>query len=67
MSLLQLALVGRSAETEANDPIPEEEGISIRLASLTARPPLKRAKPPRDSVVALVVPGMLILFENRWM
>jgi hypothetical protein len=57
-SLLQLALalVGRQAESEANDPIPEEVGISIRLASLTARPSLKWAKPLRASMVALVVP-----------
>jgi hypothetical protein len=45
MSLSQLALAGRSAESEANDPIPEEEGISIGLVSLTARPPLKSGSP----------------------
>jgi hypothetical protein len=41
-SLLRLAPVGQSGESEANDPIPEEEGISVRRVSLTARPQLKR-------------------------
>jgi hypothetical protein len=66
MSLLQLALVGQQAESEAKDPNPEEGGISVRLVSLTARPRLKRARPLRASMVALVVPGMLALFESRW-
>jgi hypothetical protein len=33
MCLLQLALVVQSTQSEANDPIPEEEGISIRIVS----------------------------------
>jgi hypothetical protein len=44
MSLLQLALVDQQAESEANDPIPEEGGISVRLVSLTARPRHKRGE-----------------------
>jgi hypothetical protein len=48
--LLQLALVDQRAEFEANDPIPEEEGISVRLVSLAARPRLKRARPLRASI-----------------
>jgi hypothetical protein len=67
MSLLQLAQAGQLAGSEANDPIPEEAEISVRLVSLTARPRLKRARPVRASIVALVIPGMLALFENRWM
>ena len=38
MCLLQLALVVQHVESEANDPIPEEEGIFVHLVSLTARP-----------------------------
>jgi hypothetical protein len=64
--LLQLALVDQQDEFEANDPIPEEEGISVRIVSLTARPRLKRAR-PLLALVALVFSGMLALFENRWM
>jgi hypothetical protein len=67
MCLWQLAFVDQYAEPEANDPIQEEEGISVRLVSLTARPRLKRARPLRASIVALVIPCMLVLFENRWM
>ena len=37
--LLQLAPAGQWGGPQANDPIPEEEGISVRLVSLTARPP----------------------------
>jgi hypothetical protein len=57
MSLLRLALADRQADSEANDPIPAEEGISVRLVSLIARPRLKRARPVRASMIALVVPG----------
>jgi hypothetical protein len=43
------ALVDQRAEFEANDPIPEAEGIFVRLVSLTARPRLKRARLLRAS------------------
>jgi hypothetical protein len=66
MSLSQLALVGQQGDSEANDPIPEEEGISVRLVSSTARPRLKRARPLRASMIALVFPDTLALFGNRW-
>ena len=66
-SVLQLTLLGQSAESEANDPIPEEEGISVRLVSLTARPRSLEARPLRASIVALAVPGIVVLFENCWM
>ena len=38
MFLLQLALAVQHVESEANDPIPEEEGIFVHRVSLTARP-----------------------------
>jgi hypothetical protein len=65
MSLLQSALVVQHVESEANDPIPEEEGIFV-LVSLTTRP-RSRGGEALESLHgrALVFPGVPALFENR--
>jgi hypothetical protein len=67
MFLLRLVPAVQGDESEANDPIPEEEAIFVRLVSLIARPRLKRVRPVRASMIALVVSGIPALFENRWM
>jgi hypothetical protein len=64
--LLPSALVDQHAGFEANDPIPEEAGISVRLVSLIARPRLKRARPLRAPIGRAGFSGMTALFKNRW-
>jgi hypothetical protein len=64
---LQLALVVQQTQSEANDPIPEEDGISIRIVSFGCASSAQEGRPLRASMIALVIPGMLAPFESRRM
>jgi hypothetical protein len=57
--------MNRWAASGASDPTPEEEAISTRLVSLTARPRLeKRARPWQPHLIALVFSGYRIAVQN---
>jgi hypothetical protein len=67
MCLLQLALVVQSTQSEANDPIPEEEGISIRIVSFGCASSAQEGEALESLHDRAGHSGYVALFESRRM